>query len=529
MSADRGGLCPPSDQSRSAATPLAHPGPRRGLNAVNVGNREFLDAPAESRGRSTAPTQRHAALLKSADPMVAATRCPGGRAKTFEDCAKREKLEGHTQSCDYRFGPGVAAVKDRNVAGAYTSGTGHGISKSAPRIAGTVKGATTAKALFVPADPDAHGPSLGWLPDVFRVASLGSIGTVGTEAVQTSLSAALPALLFALVFCALVSVWICEFWKTPALYGRIPRTIFSVNGSALVSLTVSRRLRLMNVWDKIRPRNCISDEVQIVLLVPQELYDGQILDRIAQDYARSTATDSRRNETSNGGGFNAGLPNSRASGELRNDQARQPPMSRSDGARTKNGQNAAHNQADARNSFVKVMYWNIYHNFTLKLTDPEFHSLLREYDIMFFAETDMLPGEEDAADVPAGYTLLSLPRKPLLNNSRRGGGIALIIRDTFKFTKSKLSSPDILVLDMGSIWLIGAYIPPGTSRWEGWTDVEPLQKLWETVALCTRSDDKPVASLADINARTGSLQSSSRGVEWLEALEEGLGPPGCEN
>jgi hypothetical protein len=37
---------------------------------------------------------------------------------------------------------------------------------------------------------------------------------------------------------------------------------------------------------------------------------------------------------------------------------------------------------------------------------------------MFFAETDMLPGEEHAADVPAGYTLISHPRKPLLNNSR---------------------------------------------------------------------------------------------------------------
>ncbi|KAJ7858327.1 hypothetical protein B0H13DRAFT_1901883 [Mycena leptocephala] len=145
----------------------------RTQNGFNVGNREFLDAPAESRGRSTAPTQRHAALLKSADPMVAATRCP--------DCAKREELEGHTQSCDYRFGPEVAAVKDGNVAGAYTSGTGHGISKSAPRSAGTVKGATKAEALFVPADPDAHGPSLGWLPDVFRVASLGSIGTVAPK------------------------------------------------------------------------------------------------------------------------------------------------------------------------------------------------------------------------------------------------------------------------------------------------------------------------------------------------------------
>ncbi|KAJ7780494.1 hypothetical protein B0H14DRAFT_2631073 [Mycena olivaceomarginata] len=52
---------------------------------------------------------------------------------------------------------------------------------------------------------------------------------------------------------------------------------------------------------------------------------------------------------------------------------------------------------------VKIMYWNIYHGFTLKLTDSEFHDVLSEYDIM-------------------------LPRKPRMNNSRRGGGIALIIR-----------------------------------------------------------------------------------------------------
>ncbi|KAJ7221982.1 hypothetical protein B0H12DRAFT_1151452 [Mycena haematopus] len=36
---------------------------------VNGGNRELLGSPVESRGRSTVPTQRHAALLKDADPM----------------------------------------------------------------------------------------------------------------------------------------------------------------------------------------------------------------------------------------------------------------------------------------------------------------------------------------------------------------------------------------------------------------------------------------------------------------------------
>jgi hypothetical protein len=30
------------------------------------------------------------------------------------------------------------------------------------------------------------------------------------------------------------------------------------------------------------------------------------------------------------------------------------------------------------------MYWNIYHDFTLRLTSNEFHDILKPYDIMFF-------------------------------------------------------------------------------------------------------------------------------------------------
>jgi hypothetical protein len=107
-----------------------------------------------------------------------------------------------------------------------------------------------------------------------------------------------------------------------------------------------------------------------------------------------------------------------------------------------------------------------------------------------------------------------------MTDAQRGGGIALIIRNTFTFRKSELSSPDILVLDMGTIWLIGAYIPPESSRWEGWTDVEPFLKLWETIALCIQSADKHVALLTDINARTGSLQSDGVGQALGKSISE---------
>jgi hypothetical protein len=117
----------------------------------------------------------------------------------------------------------------------------------------------------------------------------------------------------------------------------------------------------------------------------------------------------------------------------------------------------------------------------------------------------MLPGEEDAADVPRGYSLVYCPaRKPRLETNRRGGGVALLIRDNIEFVKSKLSSPDIFVLDLGFVWLIGAYIPPVTSRRQGWTDVIPLEQLWETIPLCTPGEEKPVALLTDINGRTSA-------------------------
>jgi hypothetical protein len=155
---------------------------------------------------------------------------------------------------------------------------------------------------------------------------------------------------------------------------------------------------------------------------------------------------------------------------------------------------------------VKIMYWNIFRKFTLKMTSTEFLDILKPYDIMVFAETEMLPGEDEVVDVPCGYSLVSLPRKPRLQTYRQGGGVALLIRDNIEFKKSQLTSPDILVLDLGSMWLIGAYIPPITSRWQGWTNVNPFEQLWETVGLCTRNQDKHVVVLADINGRIAQLQ-----------------------
>ncbi|KAJ7070407.1 hypothetical protein B0H15DRAFT_763604, partial [Mycena belliarum] len=51
-------------------------------------------------------------------------------------------------------------------------------------------------------------------------------------------------------------------------------------------------------------------------------------------------------------------------------------------------------------------------------------------------------------------------------------------------------------------------------------DVEPIEMLWQTIALCTRSDEKPVALLTDINARTGSSQIQSQLDEFVRSSSD---------
>jgi hypothetical protein len=147
----------------------------------------------------------------------------------------------------------------------------------------------------------------------------------------------------------------------------------------------------------------------------------ELLPRIAESYARSISNgQSSSSMTASGSGstqvtrrssrIREGLSHGNGNG---NQQLRH-------GLKNSHGSVAVRNRSDEHEDLVNIMYWNIFHDFTLMLTSPEFQTLLLEYDIMFFAETDMLPGEDESADVPEGYTLVSLPRKPLVEwNSPR--------------------------------------------------------------------------------------------------------------
>ncbi|KAJ7226407.1 hypothetical protein C8J57DRAFT_1535215 [Mycena rebaudengoi] len=522
-----------------------------------------------------APARYRAALLKSADPMVAATRGATSRAQTLQKGAIRRISDTLAESrCCSSFRPEVAAFNGGTAAVGLARADTQSfnaipnlnevsypshpmcapVAYEHPQRQAWTKGGVTnptvlqghdipqlgLDGLFVVVDGNFSPPCLpahrqfgsaGPQTDFTRHAKSSPI--MIEEAVRSALIPASLTFLLGLVlwwFCSAnvfhtasgntgidqySEVLVLSAIASSSAAAPWPRILWRVAQNLANMCVVSTTTGVLPRRTPLRSKKRIAFYNHSRPILDR---NSPLLELVARDYARSAATGntgSRARAPATDAASSRPSPQDRSGGR-RNRSNSRTDRGRSNDAHARKGATTSQNTANANKSVVKLMYWNIYHDFTLKLMSTEFRSILQEYDIMLFAETDMLPGEEDAADVPAGYTMLSLPRKPLLNNSRRGGGIALIIRNTFKFKKSSLSSPDILVLDMGTMWVIGAYIPPQSSRWQGWTDVEPIQKLRETMAICAQNEDKPIALLGDINARIGELQTALtlRGADW---------------
>ncbi|KAF5379509.1 hypothetical protein D9615_006527 [Tricholomella constricta] len=167
----------------------------------------------------------------------------------------------------------------------------------------------------------------------------------------------------------------------------------------------------------------------------------------------------------------------------------------------------ATNVDNPANSFT-IMSWNIFGNYAAKILSPEFNKEIGRYDVVLLQETHLWPEEESSTAVPPGYYMIAVSRPRRANWQRRGGGVMALVRKGIKAEAAMhLSSGDIIVLDLGNCYIVGAYILPTTSRWEGWTDVNPETHLREVLAMCTVSS-KPVIVMGDLNARTASLSGS---------------------
>lgn len=115
--------------------------------------------------------------------------------------------------------------------------------------------------------------------------------------------------------------------------------------------------------------------------------------------------------------------------------------------------------------------------------------------------------------VPSGYRMLAISRKHSTDHDKRGGGVIAFIKTDIKVKLMKdLSSPDIMVIDCGSMILVNAYILPPTNRWLHWTDKQPEECLWELMHTLANifTPEKPPMVFGDINARTANESTTDR-------------------
>lgn len=156
------------------------------------------------------------------------------------------------------------------------------------------------------------------------------------------------------------------------------------------------------------------------------------------------------------------------------------------------------------------MAWNIHDNLAVKIRDPSFIHLIGSHDVVMFQETWLRPTQEETLPLPDGYKIFSMSRPDSLyyTADHPWGGVAVVLRNSIACTVvTRLSSPDLLVLDMDDFFLICAYLLPVNSSWEQWSEVDPQILLAEAITACASVSDKPVVLMGDLNCRTANKQS----------------------
>ena len=156
-------------------------------------------------------------------------------------------------------------------------------------------------------------------------------------------------------------------------------------------------------------------------------------------------------------------------------------------------------------SRIKVLSWNIDGHISLKLSCPTFLNIIKSNHIVLMQETHLTPGHHRTLAVPQSYQMFCISRKYKEAYCRPFGGVVAFVRDGIHVTfHENLSSPNVMILETSAFLIIHAYILPEGSRWEGFTDNHPYQKLTEVLSLLVTMN-KPLLLMGDLNARTECL------------------------
>jgi ribonuclease HI/exonuclease III len=165
---------------------------------------------------------------------------------------------------------------------------------------------------------------------------------------------------------------------------------------------------------------------------------------------------------------------------------------------------------------LRVLLWNVHGKLQSKIRKSELGNMLKKHDLCLLHETHLQPNQHLTLRLPSGYTVLARSRPLRHDGFGAGGGVAAIYRTELRVTERNdlvpKETPDIQVLEIGDLIVVSAYIAPETSRWREWTEVEPMQRLVDSLALCSAHMNRRILVLGDFNARTRSEQAPAASI-----------------
>lgn len=180
-----------------------------------------------------------------------------------------------------------------------------------------------------------------------------------------------------------------------------------------------------------------------------------------------------------------------------------------------------------------IRSWNINGSTPLKIACPDIIALIEDCDILLLQETHLRKDEDLLLHLPPNYSSISTSRPVRHSLGSPRGGVAAIYKSHLPVVKHRATRTDILVLEIGSLILVNAYLPPASSPTWRWLEVDPMQSLVE-VLIPLLATERPLVLTGDLNARTADLRPTvehpvrlsldpkcnSRGLRLLAAARE---------
>ncbi|KAK7034217.1 hypothetical protein R3P38DRAFT_2519193, partial [Favolaschia claudopus] len=170
-----------------------------------------------------------------------------------------------------------------------------------------------------------------------------------------------------------------------------------------------------------------------------------------------------------------------------------------------------------------VVSWNMDGRILPNLARPDFRRSIEQCDVFFVQETHLRPDQREMLRALEGFDTFTMYRRMPEGQDTYGGVCAFTRKSLSAQLDGERSSPDIMVLRIGDMHFINAYVAgehsSASRHFSDWQALHP----WDTFSVLIREMSEAGLAFSvhgDLNGRSGLL--CPRGVEHPPRIAEDL-------